>query len=114
MSETEGLSNEFKGIYMTVVLLEDRMEVRMNDGYLSKNRAASDVVMYEDIDFDNIEKVTPRSAIAQGCLTIPFKDKKIRFQYACKGNLKALVIWYKKKTEEDFARMYEMLASHKS
>lgn len=113
MSETEGLSNEFKGIYMTVELKDDRMEVRMNDGYLSKNRAASDTVMYEDIDFDHITKVTPHSPIAQGCLTIPFKNKKIKFQYACKGNLKALVIWYKKKSEEDFSRMYEMLKSNK-
>jgi len=85
----------------------------MNDGYLSKNRAASDTVMYEDIDFDHITKVTPHSAIAQGCLTIPFKNKKIRFQYACKGNIKCIVFWYKKKSEEDFTRMYEMLKSHK-
>lgn len=114
MSETAGSGNEFRGLYITVALKEDRMEVRMNDGHFTKNRSESDIVAYEDIDFGKIKKSTPYSAIAQGCITIPFKNKKIKFQHACRGNLKSIVIWYKKNSEEEFAKMYEMLMEHKN
>ncbi|WP_411680831.1 hypothetical protein [Clostridium thailandense] len=101
--------NIFKGLFMTVTVLEDRLRIDQNDGYLKKHLEESyDEILFEDIDLNHIECAMARSVIIRGCFTIPL-NRKVTFNNVFKGKSKEIKIWFGKDGNEPFEKLRELL-----
>lgn len=100
----------FKGLYMSIVVLEDRIRIAKNQGYSKAIEMNFDQVLFEDIDLNHIEYSPARSMIIQGYILIPL-NKKINFPDTFKGKAKELKIWFNKDGNESFEQLREILMS---
>lgn len=102
-------NKNFKGLYMNITLLKDRLRISQNKGYI--NKAVEDVyeeVMIEDIDLNHVEFSPARSMIIQGYLIIPLK-KKLVLPNIFKGKVTEIKIWFKRDGNEPFEELRELL-----
>jgi hypothetical protein len=99
----------FKGLYMTVALMEDRLRINENKGYTNRElEGLYDEILIEDIDLNHLEVAMARSIIVRGCLTIPL-NKKMTFNNVFKGKAKEIKIWFDKEGNEPFEELRELL-----
>lgn len=99
----------FKGMYMTVTVLEDRLRIDENKGYTNRELEESyDEILFEDIDLNHIEFAMARSIIVRGCFTIPL-NRKITFNNVFKGKSKEIKIWFDKEGNKPFEELKELL-----
>lgn len=102
----ENISAE--GIYMTIILLEDRIRIEKNQGFSKNCQEFYDEVMLDDIDLNHIECSQARSVLIQGYLLIPL-NKKLAFPNTFNGKTREVKLWFKTEGNESFERFKQAL-----
>ncbi len=97
-----------KGLYMTAILLEDKIRIEKSQGFSKELTEIYDDVMLEDIDLNHVEYSPARSMFIQGYLLIPL-NKKLNFPNTFHGKTKELKLWFKTDGNEEFEKFKEML-----
>lgn len=102
----ENISAE--GIYMTIILLEDRIRIEKSQGFSKNCQEFYDEVMLDDIDLNHIECSQARSVLIQGYLLIPL-NKKLAFPNTFNGKTREVKLWFKTEGNESFERFKQAL-----